>query len=243
MKKLLLILLCLPMIFSCGDDKKDNKKERNGEKTYDDIRGYWHVTAPTDSKQSLIFHFSEDGFLCTDVGINYSCGKNREKEHCDDCHSDNNWKYIDNEKTKISMKHRGRQISAVIRKEDKDSYFLSGLGPGEMMLERTTFIEINESYEEKKRKKEEYLKKEKEEQQRIKEDEEEPYYYGVINDPEGYSNVTSRKSSSSEIVFKVYEGEEFEIIDESDDNWWMIEYNGKQGYLYRNKIDIFKNHN
>jgi len=66
------------------------------------------------------------------------------------------------------------------------------------------------------------------------------FIWGVINDPDGYTNVREEKSSKSEIVFKVYEGDKFEIIDDSDDNWWMIEYNGEQGYIYRDRIDIVK---
>tara|TARA_B110000196_G_scaffold160109_1_gene137682 strand:- start:1389 stop:2702 length:1314 start_codon:yes stop_codon:yes gene_type:complete len=66
------------------------------------------------------------------------------------------------------------------------------------------------------------------------------YYRGVINDPDGYTNVREDKSSRSEIVFKVYEGEEFEIIDDKDDNWWLIQYNGDQGYIYRDRINVVK---
>ncbi|MDC0202016.1 SH3 domain-containing protein, partial [Flavobacteriales bacterium] len=64
--------------------------------------------------------------------------------------------------------------------------------------------------------------------------------YGEINDPDGYTNVREEKSSKSEIVFKVYQGEEFEIIDNRDDNWWLIEYDGEQGYIYSDRIDIIK---
>jgi len=122
-----------------------------------------------------------------------------------------------------------------------------------MILERTSLENIKEEYEEKKKKREEKrriieeAKKQEETESYVEYEEtelteEESDYYGVINDPDGYTNVREEKSSKSEIVFKVYEGDEFEIIDDSDDNWWMIEYNGKQGYIYRSKIDIFKKH-
>ena len=62
--------------------------------------------------------------------------------------------------------------------------------------------------------------------------------YGVINDPDGYTNVREGKSSKSKIMFKVYEGEKFKIIDNSDDNWWRIEYNQQQGYMFKGRIDI-----
>ena len=64
--------------------------------------------------------------------------------------------------------------------------------------------------------------------------------YGEINDPDGYTNVREGKSSKSEIVFKVYEGDKFEIINNRDENWWLVEYNGKQGYIYSDRIDIIK---
>ena len=63
-------------------------------------------------------------------------------------------------------------------------------------------------------------------------------YYGVINDPDGYTNVRDSKSSRSVILFKVYERKEFRIIDKTDDNWWLIEYNGSQGFIYSKKVNI-----
>ena len=240
MKKLVLILFCLPLIFSCGD-KKDKKEK--------DIQGYWHITVPTDSRSSLIFHFAEDGFLCTDVGINYSCGKNRERKNCDDCHSDNSWNYTNKEKNEISMSHRGVTFSSVkIRKESEDRYFLSGIVPGEMRLDRTTFTEIKRKYDERKKeeKKGEIDKTEEEyeeittqkEREEVEAYEEEESYYGTINDSDGYTNVRSDKSSNSAILFKVYLQDEFEIIDNTDDNWWLIEYDGNQGYMYSDKIEL-----
>jgi len=64
--------------------------------------------------------------------------------------------------------------------------------------------------------------------------------YGKINDPDGYTNVREKKSGTSKIIFEVYEDERFEIIDNRDDNWWLIEYDGEQGYIYRDRIDIVK---
>lgn len=261
MKKLLPILLCMPLIFFCGDDKKDNKKENNVEnnveKTYDDIRGYWQVTWPGDKDPSRLWYFAPDSFFCSDVNLGASCGKNDEIKQCDDCLSDNHWKYTNDEKNRITLTggKNGFPLMADIKEETDNRYVLSFIfgPPGEMILERTTFTEIKRKYDEKKREREEYRKKAKEEQ-RIKEEEKkkeeqeevetykEKYqpYYGVINDPDGYTNVREEKSSKSEIGFKIYEGEKFEIIDDSDDNWWMIEYNGEQGYIYRDRIDIIE---
>ena len=253
MKKLLVILLCLPLLFSCGEGNK--KRNQKGK----DIQGYWKVTFPTDSKSSLIFHFSEDGFLCTDVGIGYSCGKNREIENCDDCHSDNNWKYIDKKKEKITMKFQGIQFSAEIRKESEDKYFFSGLGPGEMFLERISFEEIQRKYDLRHKTSDitrstgfelDVIKTQEQIDEAVipnltdaptqKDIKEEETSYGIINDPDGYTNVREEKSSKSEIVFKVYEGQQFEIIDDRDDDWWLIEYNGKEGYIYRDRIDVIR---
>ena len=253
MKKLLLVLLCFPLLFSCGDENK--KRNQKGK----DIQGYWKVTFSTDSKSKLIFHFSEDGFLCTDVGIDYSCGENREIENCDDCHSDNNWKYIDKKKEKITMKLRGSQFSAEIRKESEDKYFLSGIGPGEIFLERISFEEIQRKYDlrhntsgiPRSTDTELDVIKDQEQINEIvipnltdtpiqKDIKEKESSYGVINDHDGYTNVREEKSSKSEIVFKVYDGQQFEIIDDRDNNWWLIEYNGEEGYIYRDRIDVIR---
>jgi len=63
--------------------------------------------------------------------------------------------------------------------------------------------------------------------------------YGEINDPDGYTNVREDKSSKSDILFKVYKNKRFKIIDNSR-NWWLIEYNGQQGYMYKDRIDVVK---
>ena len=75
---------------------------------------------------------------------------------------------------------------------------------------------------------------------KINREETENSLYGEINDPDGYTNVREEKSSKSEIVFKVYEGDKFEIINNRDENWWLIEYNEKQGYIYSDRIDIIR---
>lgn len=75
----------------------------------------------------------------------------------------------------------------------------------------------------------------------IKEDvKEKKSHYGVINDPDGYTNVREEKSSKSEILFKVYEGNKFRIIDKTDDNWWLIGYNGGQGFIYSKKVNVIE---
>jgi len=63
--------------------------------------------------------------------------------------------------------------------------------------------------------------------------------YGVINDPDGYTNVREDKSSKSDILFKVYKNKRFKIID-NNGSWWLIEYNGQQGYMYKDRVDVIK---
>ena len=72
-----------------------------------------------------------------------------------------------------------------------------------------------------------------------KKDKKENVLYGEINDPDGYTNVRKERSSKSDILFKVYKNKRFKIIDNSE-NWWLIEYKGKQGYMYKNRINIIE---
>lgn len=60
---------------------------------------------------------------------------------------------------------------------------------------------------------------------------------GVINDLDGYTNVREGKSSKSEILYQIHEGEEFKILDNTGE-WWLIEYNGNQGYIHNSRISI-----
>ena len=61
--------------------------------------------------------------------------------------------------------------------------------------------------------------------------------FGIINDPDGYTNVRKEKSSKSEILFQIYEDEKF-IIQNNDGDWWLIEYSGKQGYIHNSRISV-----
>ena len=63
--------------------------------------------------------------------------------------------------------------------------------------------------------------------------------YGIINDPDGYTNVREDRSSKSAILFSIEENKRFKIISK-DSNWWLIEYRGKQGYMYKDRFTIIE---
>jgi len=63
--------------------------------------------------------------------------------------------------------------------------------------------------------------------------------YGIINDPDGYTNVREQRSVNSDILFSIKENRRFQIISR-DSNWWLIEYRGKQGYMYKDRITIIE---
>jgi len=60
----------------------------------------------------------------------------------------------------------------------------------------------------------------------------------IIEDPDGYTNVRSRRSASSDIVARVYEGERFYTYIQNR-NWWQIKTrDGKVGYMHVSRIKI-----
>ncbi|RMG69648.1 MAG: SH3 domain-containing protein [Bacteroidetes bacterium] len=59
---------------------------------------------------------------------------------------------------------------------------------------------------------------------------------GVINDPDGYTNMRIGPGSRHAVVQKVLEGETFEILDQSSD-WWKIRVkSGKMGFMHKSRI-------
>lgn len=62
----------------------------------------------------------------------------------------------------------------------------------------------------------------------------------VINDPDGYTNVRKMKSVASDIVGRIFEGEEFSTY-KQEGNWWQIRtIDGKIGYMHVSRIKIIK---
>lgn len=60
----------------------------------------------------------------------------------------------------------------------------------------------------------------------------------VINDPDGYTNLRKGKGTNYPVVTKIYENEKFRV-QPSDENWWHVKtHDGKEGYMYYNRIDI-----
>lgn len=59
---------------------------------------------------------------------------------------------------------------------------------------------------------------------------------GVINDPDGYTNIRKSNNSKSEIIGKVMEGEVFTYW-ETNDNWYVVQTaKGIKGFIYKNRI-------
>ncbi len=59
---------------------------------------------------------------------------------------------------------------------------------------------------------------------------------GVINDPDGYTNVRKEKSTSSPVVSKIFKGEVFSYQPVKSDKWYSIIVKGKSGYVHSSRI-------
>lgn len=66
------------------------------------------------------------------------------------------------------------------------------------------------------------------------------YPIGVINDPDGYTNVRSGPGKNYSVITKIYKGEYF-IIKSTDGEWWSaIAPNGKEGYIHKSRVKIVR---
>ena len=60
----------------------------------------------------------------------------------------------------------------------------------------------------------------------------------VIDDPDGFTNLRSQKSASSQVVARVDQGEPFYTYTQ-DGNWWQVmTRDGKVGYMHVSRIKI-----
>ncbi|WNJ17313.1 SH3 domain-containing protein [Pontibacter sp. G13] len=60
---------------------------------------------------------------------------------------------------------------------------------------------------------------------------------GVIQDPDGYSNLRSGKGSSFDVLTQIYEGNHFFTWPSESDPWWKVETaRGKVGYMHKSRI-------
>ncbi len=57
-----------------------------------------------------------------------------------------------------------------------------------------------------------------------------------INDSDGYTNLRREKNTFSQILQKISNGSEVEVLDNSGD-WWLVQTKeGKKGYVFKTKI-------
>ena len=239
MKKLLLILLCMPLI-GLGQNKACDKEPDYIMTVQDFIRT---IENEKDNRKydgkTFQFSIDQDKMSFAFIGMGDAQFKFSFSDFDFDANLEFDWegawsdaedKYYD--KLKDASKKKGYKGSVLIiqgtysyekSELEKDDY-----REGEYKFINCCLVIPNKNNNNTSSKKIDNNKEEIEEE-----------IYGVINDPDGYTNVREDKSSKSEIVFKVYKNKRFKIIDNSG-NWWLIEYNGEQGYMYKNRIDVIK---
>ena len=60
----------------------------------------------------------------------------------------------------------------------------------------------------------------------------------VLDDPDGFTNLRSQKSASSQVVARVNQGEQFYTYTQ-DGSWWQVmTRDGKVGYIHVSRIKI-----
>ena len=64
-------------------------------------------------------------------------------------------------------------------------------------------------------------------------------YIAIIQDPDGYTNVRNGMSANSEIIDRLFEGENYEVFPSSDNNWWLVNTKSNvKGYVHKSRIKI-----
>jgi hypothetical protein len=61
---------------------------------------------------------------------------------------------------------------------------------------------------------------------------------GIISDPDGYVNIRQEKSTQSEIVGKIKEGDRFYFYPKAGEVWWKIEveFGNETGFVHKSRI-------
>ncbi|GGX35570.1 SH3 domain-containing protein [Aquimarina muelleri] len=68
-----------------------------------------------------------------------------------------------------------------------------------------------------------------------------PYIaYGVINDPDGYTNLRDGKGTSAKVIKKIKEGEKFGIETNTGEWWIVVTEDGTRGRIHSSRITIIK---
>ena len=58
-----------------------------------------------------------------------------------------------------------------------------------------------------------------------------------IYDKDGYTNLRDGKGTKSSIILKIKSGDEINLLDVSDPNWYLIQTkSGKKGYIHKSRI-------
>lgn len=66
------------------------------------------------------------------------------------------------------------------------------------------------------------------------------FYKGVINDPDGYTNIRKSNNGKSYIIGKIMKGEVFTYW-KTNDNWYIVQTeSGIKGYVHKNRIKPIK---
>jgi len=58
-----------------------------------------------------------------------------------------------------------------------------------------------------------------------------------IVDPDGWTNVREGRGTNTKILFRIYDGTFFNVLVNSNSNWWyIITDDGQQGYMHKSRI-------
>ncbi len=117
-----------------------------------------------------------------------------------------------------------------------------GKNYNEAQIKRNNLIEEDKRKQEAVKQKQEQVLKEKAKNE--KHDNLLKYYdiedIGIIDDPDGYTNVREYSNKNSKVIITVKEKEEFKIIDKTRDWWKIITKDGIIGYMHKSRINIIK---